>query len=72
MKAPKFDWAHLDLQAVLQDQLAAYACARVVLYAQAFGLLAAAAKKIEWKVDPAEVARVLRGGSVIRCALLKR
>ena len=72
MKAPKFDWAHLDLQAVLQDQLAAYACARVVLYAQAFGLLAAAAKKSEWKVDLAEVARVLRGGSVIRCALLKR
>lgn len=72
MKAPKFDWSHLDLQAVLQDQLAAYACARVVLYAQAFGLLAAAAKKSEWKVDLAEVARVLRGGSVIRCALLKR
>ena len=72
MKAPKFDWAHLDLQAVLQDQLAAYACARVVLYAQAFGLLAAAAKKSEWKVDLAEVAHVLRGGSVIRCALLKR
>ena len=71
MKAPKFDWAHLDLQAVLQDQLAAYACARVVLYAQAFGLLAAAAKN-EWRVDLAEVARVLRGGSVIRCALLKR
>lgn len=72
MKAPKFDWAHLDLQAVLQDQLAAYACARVVLYAQAFGLLTAAAKKNEWRVDLAEVARVLRGGSVIRCALLKR
>ena len=72
MKAPKFDWSHLDLQAVLQDQLAAYACARVVLYAQAFGLLAAAAKKKVWKVDLAEVARVLRGGSVIRCALLKR
>lgn len=72
MKAPKFDWSHLDLQAVLQDQLAAYACARVVLYAQAFGLLAVAAKKNEWRVDLAEVARVLRGGSVIRCALLKR
>ena len=72
MKAPKFDWSHLDLQAVLQDQLAAYACARVVLYAQAFGLLAAAAKQNEWRVDLAEVARVLRGGSVIRCALLKR
>ena len=44
----------------------------MVLYAQAFGLLAAAAKKNEWRVDLAEVARVLRGGSVIRCALLKR
>lgn len=72
MKAPKFDWSHLDIQIVLQDQLAAYTCARVVLYAQAFSLLATAAKTNEWKVDMAEVARVLRGGSVIRCALLKR
>lgn len=72
LKAPKFDWEHLDLQAVLQDQLHAYACARLVLYAQAFSLLAAAAAQHEWKVDLAAVARVLSGGCVIRCALLKK
>lgn len=72
LKAPKLDWAHLDLQAVLQDQLHAYACARLVLYAQAFSLLAAASAQHEWKVDLAAVARVLSGGCVIRCALLKK
>ena len=57
---------------MLQDQLHAYACARLVLYAQAFSLLAAASTQHEWKVDLAAVARVLSGGCVIRCALLKK
>ena len=57
---------------MLQDQLHAYACVRLVLYAQAFSLLAAASAQHERKVDLAAVARVLRGGCVIRCALLKK
>lgn len=57
---------------MLQDQLHAYACARLVLYAQAFSLLAVASAQHQWKLDLAAVARVLCGGCVIRCALLKK
>lgn len=72
VKAPKFDWGRVDLQEVLRDLPEAYACERVVMYAQAFALLAAAASKQQWEVKREEVARVLSGGNVLRGKLLER
>ena len=40
----------MDLQEVLRDLPEAYACERVVMYAQAFAMLAAAASKQQWEV----------------------
>ena len=56
----------------MRDQRIAYSTARILLYAQAFGLLASASQENEWKLNLAEVARILRGGSIIRCALLDK
>ncbi|KAK8821905.1 hypothetical protein WA538_000003 [Blastocystis sp. DL] len=71
VKAPKFDWGRMDLQEVLRDLPEAYACERVVMYAQAFAMLAAAASKQQWEVKSGEVARVLSGGNVLRGKLLE-
>ena len=72
VKAAKFDWSRVDLQEVLRDLPAAYACERAVLYAQAFPMLAAAASAQQWEVKRSEVARVLSGGNVLRGKLLER
>ena len=72
VKAPKFDWGRMDLQEVLRDLPEAYACERVVMYAQAFAMRAAAASKQQWEVKSGEVARVLSGGNVLRGKLLER
>ena len=72
VKAPKFDWGRMDLQEVLRDLPEAYACERVVMYAQAFAMLVAAASKQQWEVKSGEVARVLSGGNVLRGKLLER
>lgn len=72
VKAPKFDWGRMDLQEVLRDLPEAYACERVVMYAQAFAMLAVAASKQQWEVKSGEVARVLSGGNVLRGKLLER
>lgn len=70
MKGPKFDWSKMDLQEVLRDMEVAYACGRMVMYAQAFALLAAASKTHGWEVKCGEVARVLAAGNLLRCPLL--
>lgn len=62
----------MDLQEVLRDLPEAYACERVVMYAQAFAMLAVAASKQQWEVKSGEVARVLSGGNVLRGKLLER
>ena len=70
MKAPKFDWSKMDLQEVLKDMRDAYACARVVLYSQAFAMLFHASQKHQWEIDCSQVARVFSGGNILRSKLL--
>ena len=40
-------------------------------YAQGFSLLAEASREYEWGIVPADVARIWRGGCIIRAALLE-
>lgn len=62
----------LDMEADL-DQVVAPAldAATVITYAQGFALIAAAAKEQGWKTDLAKVARVWRGGCIVRADLLR-
>lgn len=72
VKGPKFDWSRVDLQTVLKDMEDAYACGRIVLYAQAFAMITAASSTYQWEVNCSEVARVLTAGNVLRCKLLEQ
>lgn len=70
IRAPKFDWSKVDNQEIIKDQLVAYSTARILLYAQSFAFITSACQQNQWKVNLGEVARILCGGSVIRCKLL--
>lgn len=71
LKPARFDWQHIDLQEMLRDLRHAVACARLALFAQAFAVLREVAAAKQWTVNLSEVARVLRGGSLLRCSLLE-
>ena len=43
---------------------------KIVAYAQGFDLIAAGSEKYGWGIDPAAVARIWRGGCIIRAAFL--
>lgn len=45
-------------------------CAKIIAYAQGFGLLAAASSTFDWKLDLAAIARIWRAGCIIRADLL--
>ena len=72
IRAPKFDWAKVDVQEILKDQLVAYSTARILLYAQSFAFLASASQQNQWNLNLSEVAHTLCGGSIIRCTLLEK
>ncbi len=48
----------------------AFYASRICSYAQGMSLIAAAARRYEWRVDLAEVARIWKGGCIIRARLL--
>ncbi len=56
-----------ELSAELEQALYA---ARLVAYAQGFELIEAASRSFDWAVDAASVARLWRGGCIIRSAFL--
>jgi 6-phosphogluconate dehydrogenase len=47
-------------------------CAKIISYAQGFGLMQAASEEFDWKLDFAEIARIWRGGCIIRSVFLDR
>ena len=64
--------ADLSLDAGLADHLEdALHAAFLVTYAQGFSLLQEASRAYEWHLVPADIARIWRGGCIIRAALLE-
>jgi 6-phosphogluconate dehydrogenase len=61
-----------DRQALVDDVRAALWSAKVVAYAQGLDQIRAASEEYGWDVDVAEVARIWRGGCIIRARLLER
>ncbi len=47
-------------------------CAKVCSYAQGFGLMDAASRHYTWNLDYAEIARIWRGGCIIRARFLQK
>lgn len=45
-------------------------CAKIISYAQGFGLLQAASDEFDWQLDFAAIARIWRGGCIIRSKFL--
>lgn len=59
-----------DRDAVIDQVGEALYCAKVAAYAQGFELLAAAQHEYEWEFNFADIARIWRGGCIIRARLL--
>jgi 6-phosphogluconate dehydrogenase len=66
---PSFNGAHDDLSAALHDALY---CAKMCAYAQGFQLMRAAQQAYDWELDMAVIARIWRGGCIIRARLLQK
>ena len=47
-------------------------CSKICAYAQGFALMAAAEQSYSWKLDLAGIARIWRGGCIIRARLLQK
>ena len=47
-------------------------CSKICAYAQGFQLMAAAQKEYRWKLDFGTIARIWRGGCIIRAAFLQK
>jgi 6-phosphogluconate dehydrogenase len=58
--------------AVIEDVRAALWSAKVVAYAQGLDQIRAASATYDWNVDVSEVAKIWRGGCIIRARLLER
>ena len=62
----------VTLRPHVEDELErALHAAFLVTYAQGFAMLAEASREHEWGLDPAAVARIWRGGCIIRAAMLE-
>ncbi|WP_136799421.1 decarboxylating NADP(+)-dependent phosphogluconate dehydrogenase [Desulfosediminicola ganghwensis] len=61
-----------DRPALLEDLGKALYCAKIISYTQGFGLLQAASEEYGWQLNYADIARIWRGGCIIRSAFLDR
>jgi len=61
-----------DKDAILEDLGKALYAAKIISYTQGFELLQAASQEFGWNLSCAEVARIWRGGCIIRSAFLDK
>jgi 6-phosphogluconate dehydrogenase len=61
-----------DIEAIVQDLYKALYVSMIMTYSQGFALLTAASKNYEYSLAPAVVARIWRGGCIIRSSLLEQ
>lgn len=61
-----------DRKRMLEDLGTALYAAKIISYAQGFGLLQAASEEHGWQLNFADIARIWRGGCIIRSVFLDR
>jgi len=65
-------WAVSDEEAFVDDVRAALYASKVVAYSQGFDQIAAASEQFGWGIDRGAMARIWRGGCIIRARFLNR
>jgi 6-phosphogluconate dehydrogenase len=66
------DWAVSDRDAFIEDVRLALYASKVVAYSQGFDQIAAASAEFGWDIDRGAMARIWRGGCIIRARFLNR
>jgi 6-phosphogluconate dehydrogenase len=61
-----------DRKALIEDVRLALYASKIVAYAQGFEQMLAASAAFEWRLDPGAIARIWRGGCIIRARFLNR
>ncbi len=61
-----------DRDRYVEDVRRALYASKIVAYAQGFDVIAAGAAEYDWKIDNGALARIWRGGCIIRAAFLNR
>jgi 6-phosphogluconate dehydrogenase len=61
-----------DRDRYVEDVRRALYASKIVAYAQGFDVIAAGADEYDWKIDSGALARIWRGGCIIRAAFLNR
>ncbi|MFN7543687.1 MAG: NADP-dependent phosphogluconate dehydrogenase, partial [Acidobacteriota bacterium] len=66
---PRWQGERAELIAAIHDALY---CSKICAYAQGFQLMRAAQQEYNWKLPFAEIARIFRGGCIIRARFLQK
>ena len=61
-----------DIETIVEDLYKALYVSMILTYSQGFALLSAASKNYDYSLDPAVVAKIWRGGCIIRSAMLEQ
>ena len=71
LKGPDYQFKG-DKSTLLEDLGKGLYAAKIISYTQGFGLMQAASKELDWRLDFSEIARIWRGGCIIRSLFLDR
>jgi 6-phosphogluconate dehydrogenase len=66
------EWQIADRDAFVEDVRQALYASKVVAYSQGFDQIAAASEEYDWNIDRGAMARIWRGGCIIRARFLNR
>ena len=66
------DWEVADREVFVEDVRQALYASKVVAYSQGFDQIAAASAEFDWNIDRGAMARIWRGGCIIRARFLNR
>ncbi|MBA8796170.1 6-phosphogluconate dehydrogenase [Friedmanniella endophytica] len=66
------EWVIEDRDAFIEDVRLALYASKVVAYSQGFDQIAAASRENDWNIDRGAMARIWRGGCIIRARFLNR
>ena len=66
------EWSIRDTDAFVEDVRQALYASKIVAYSQGFDQIAAASAEYDWNIDRGAMARIWRGGCIIRARFLNR
>jgi len=72
LPGPSTPWEVKDKDAFIESVRLALYASKIVAYAQGFDVIAAGAKEYGWDIDSGALARIWRGGCIIRAVFLNR